>query len=57
MTLQLEEYNVLEGYDTQATVCSELTAGLLERGVSVALSTSDLTALAGKTRQSTASTL
>lgn len=45
MTLQREEYEVLEGYDDVATVCVELTEGILERGVAVAISTSDATAI------------
>ena len=45
VTLQSEEYEVLEGYDEVATVCVELTEGILERGVAVAMSTSDDTAI------------
>ena len=48
VTLQMEEYDVLEGTDDAALVCAELTAGILERGVTVNISTSDLTAVAGE---------
>lgn len=47
MSLQLSEYEGLEGSDANVTVCSELLAGILERGVTVDISTSDITAVAG----------
>ena len=47
VTLQMMEYEALEGSDVNVTVCSELTAGILERGITVNISTSDLTAVAG----------
>ena len=45
VTLQREEYEVLEGNDEVATLCAELTGGILERGVVVSMSTSDDTAI------------
>ena len=45
VTLQMAEYEVLEGDDEVATVCVELTEGVLERGVTVAVSTNDDTAI------------
>ena len=48
MSLQFAYYEGLEGSDASVMVCSELTAGILERGVTVDLSTSDITAIAGK---------
>ena len=41
------EYEGLEGSDANVMVCSELTAGVLERDITVSISTNDLTALAG----------
>ena len=48
VSLQFSDYEGLEGSDASVMVCSELTAGILERGVTVDLSTSDITAIAGK---------
>lgn len=45
VTLRRREYEVLEGYDELVTVCAELVEGILERGVAVAISTSDDTAV------------
>ena len=47
MSLQFAEYGGLEGSDLNVTVCSELIAGVLERGITVDISTSDITAMAG----------
>ena len=47
MTLQKPEYEGLEGSDANVMVCSELTAGVLERDITVSISTNDLTALEG----------
>lgn len=48
ITLQMDEYEGIEGTDSAVTVCSELLAGILERGVTVSLTTSDVTASAGE---------
>ena len=50
VSLQFSEYEGLEGSDASVEVCSELTAGILERGVTVQLSTADITATASETR-------
>ena len=55
MSLQFPEYEGLEGSDASVMVCTELLDGILERGVSVDLSTSDITAIAGKTNSSLSS--
>lgn len=41
----MQEYEVLEGFDAAAMVCVELTNGILERGVTVMSSTTDITAI------------
>ena len=44
----MDAYEAMEGTDGEVVVCAKLVEGILERGVTVNVSTSDLTALAGK---------